>query len=45
MKENDKISKGDFAIMISSLIPCFCANVNVPVGEICDQESFSCVEY
>ena len=37
-----KISKGEFALMMASLSPCFCENVSPANGETCDQETFSC---
>ena len=44
IEEDDRVDKGDFAIMMASVIPCFCGNIDTPVGETCDQESFSCIE-
>ena len=38
------ISKGEFALIMASLSPCFCGNVPTAVDEICDQESFSCID-
>ncbi len=38
------ISKGEFALIMASLSPCFCGNVPVETWEICDQESFSCID-
>lgn len=37
-----EMTRGEYALMVASMSPCFCENVTCDNGCRCDQESFSC---
>jgi len=39
-----EIDRGDYFIMVASLSPCYCRNVNCESGCQCDQSVFACVD-
>ncbi len=39
-----EIGRGDYFIMVASLSPCYCRNVNCESGCQCDQAVFACVD-
>lgn len=41
-KPGQKITRGQFALMVSALSPCYCGNVVCEAGCACDQVNFAC---
>ncbi|MDD3861483.1 MAG: M23 family metallopeptidase [Candidatus Gracilibacteria bacterium] len=37
-----KLTRGEYALMVASMSPCFCENVSCSKGCTCNQETFSC---
>lgn len=43
-RPTDKVKRGDFALMVAALSPCYCGNVECNNGCTCDQMTFACVD-
>lgn len=41
---SQKINRGEYALMVASMSPCFCENVSCENGCSCNQETFSCMD-